>query len=284
MLETLRATGQPAAGATGFVFSDPATNTALYDSYAAALRTVAQAQGLNLCVSVLGTGTAVTNYATGTTVETSLEDPNATTAHTNAIAAAPTSAGVTGGVLGGSLVSIGLPLQPVTGIPTPATPYSPDPATAAWIAGIEAFAITTAQAFDPAEDPERRLLGQPRDSELLAHAIWDESVNTWNVSPDDILILEAQFGIYGSLPVLVMYFENSYILIDGVNGLVSGPFADTVPYDPVPLLEGSVSTALYITVTSPADSDAANTHTDARSNLVMRISFLGSCQQALRQR
>ncbi|MFI4893376.1 MAG: hypothetical protein ACIAQ0_08090, partial [Phycisphaerales bacterium JB058] len=161
-----------------------------------------------------------------------------TTAHTNAIAAAPTSAGVTGGVIGGSLVSIGLPLQPVTGVPAQATPYAPDPGTAAWIAGIEAFAMTTALTFDPADDPERRLLGQPRDSELLAHAIWDESVNTWGVSPDDILMLEAEFGIYGSLPMLVVYFDDSYILVDGTNGIVSGPFADTVPYDPIPLLEG----------------------------------------------
>ncbi len=238
MLETFKTTGQPATGSAGFAFTDPATNTALYDPYAAARRTVANAQGLDLCVSVLGTGTAVTNYATGTTVETSLDDPNATTAHTNAIAAAPTSAGVTGGVIGGSLVSIGLPLQPVTGVPAPATPYAPDPGTAAWIAGIEAFAMTTALSFDPADDPERRLLGQPRDSELLAHAIWDESVNTWGVSPDDILMLEAEFGIYGSLPMLVVYFDDSYILVDGTNGIVSGPFADTVPYDPIPLLEG----------------------------------------------
>ncbi len=238
MLETFKTTGQPATGSAGFAFTDPATNTALYDPYAAARRTVANAQGLDLCVSVLGTGTAVTNYATGTTVETSLDDPNATTAHTNAIAAAPTSAGVTGGVIGGSLVSIGLPLQPVTGVPAPATPYAPDPGTAAWIAGIEAFAMTTALSFDPADDPERRLLGQPRDSELLAHAIWDESVSTWGVSPDDILMLEAEFGIYGSLPMLVVYFDDSYILVDGTNGIVSGPFADTVPYDPIPLLEG----------------------------------------------
>lgn len=238
MLETFNTTGQPATGSAGFAFTDPATNTALYDPYAAARRTVANAQGLDLCTSGIGTGTAVANYATGSTVETSLDDPNATTAHTNAIASAPTSAGVSGGVIGGSLVSIGLPLQPVTGIPAPATPYAPDPGTAAWIAGIEAFAMTTALSFDPADDLERRLLGQPRDSELLAHAIWDESVNTWGVNPDDILLLEAEFGIYGSLPMLVVYFADNYILVDGTNGIVSGPFADTVPYDPIPLLEG----------------------------------------------
>jgi hypothetical protein len=55
-------------------------------------------------------------------------------------------------------------------------------------------------------------------------------------TPDDVQVLAAAFGRFGALPVLAVWFDEGYILIDGTNGAAAGPYADGVAYDPTELL------------------------------------------------
>ena len=239
MIEDLRTTGQPAPGAETFTFSEPSANSPLFDPYAVARRTVADALGTDLCQDSLAGGEIFT-YATTATVATPLGDPLATSAHITAIEEGSATADVSVGFSGGDLVSIGLPLETVTEMPPEATAYSPDPITAAWIADVEAMTVAMAATFDPSTDVQHRLLGQPRDVEALADAVWTYSTDTWSITPDDILVLEARFGIYGSLPMLVVWYDEGYFLVDGVNGVVAGPYLEGTQFDPGDLLDGHV--------------------------------------------
>lgn len=234
MIDQLKTTGQPATVAGTFSFTNAAANSPLFDPYPAMRRTVNATLGNGFCWAVPN-GTVV-NYASTSTIASPLSDTPATINHFNAIVDASQTGDVTFGFTGNDLVSQGIPIQPVSGTPTPATPYVADAATMQWIGGIESHAVGVAATFVDADDVTNRLTGALRDVHHLANSVYTRSVSVWGEEPNDIRFLEVNFGLFGSLPILAVWFDDGYFLMDGTNGIVSGPFLDGVAYDPTELL------------------------------------------------
>ena len=234
MIDQLKTTGQPATVAGTFSFTNAAANSPLFDPYPAMRRTVNATLGNGLCWAVPN-GTVV-NYASTSTIASPLSDTPATVNHFNAIVDASQTDDVTFGFTGNDLVSQGIPVAPVSGTATPAASYTPDAVTSAWIFNIESHTIGEAISFQPATDVSNRLLGVARDVDILAYSIWEHTYAVLGQEPDDIVRLEATFGLFGSLPVLAVWYGEGYFLVDGTNGLVSGPYLDGTPYNAVELL------------------------------------------------
>lgn len=234
MILELKSTGQPAEGADAFAFTIPAANSPLFDPYLAYQRTISSVLDTEpICPQPTDPQIAI--YADEDTIANPLSDAEATTNHLMAIFNEST-AETSFSVVDGQLVSQGLPVVPAEGSLTPATPFTPSPERAAWIDEIEWHAIQAAAGFDPLDDIRARLLGQPRNAEKLALSIWLHAAESLDEPPDEIRGLRAAFGLYGALPMLAVFFDEGYILIDGVYGTVSGPFDESQPYDPAPHL------------------------------------------------
>jgi hypothetical protein len=232
MYKTLKTTGQPHAGAAGFLYTDPLANTPMFDAILASQRTVSGTLTFEEACPV-ATPVQIALHAGDGTISNDLTDTEATINHLDAALGAE---GVTVSVEGGQLVSQGLPPEPVSGDPVPAQVFVPTPERAAWIADIEWHTLQTTATQNPADDAANLLLGLPTNAQQLAWSIWDHLFDTQQDEPDEIRVLKAEFGIYGALPVLEITFDQGFILIDGLTGEAFGPYADGQPYDPIPLL------------------------------------------------
>ena len=235
MLQTLQQTGQPAPGAGAFAFTPLEANSTLFDPFLAAQRTVGSALAAqNDCIEV--TGAQAVDFVSTQTIASPTSDADATVNHLTTIAAASQSTTVTIELVGGNLVSQGIPSASVTGMPATAIPFTPDAQTAQWIAAIELHAIQFTAGQNPAADIKNRLLGLPTNAQLLADSIWDFTILNLAAPPEDMRELRAAFGIYGSLPIIEIDFDAGYILIDSITGQAAGPFTDDQPFDAVQLL------------------------------------------------
>ena len=232
MYKTLKTTGQPHAGAAGFLYTDPQANTPLFDAILASQRTVSGTLNFDEACPV-ATPVQIALHAGNGTISNDLTDTEATINHLDAALGAE---GVTVSVEGDQLVSQGMPPEPVSGTPIPAQAFVPTPERAAWIADIEWHTLQTTATQNPAEDVANTLLGLPTNAQQLAWSIWDHLFDTQHDEPDEIRVLKAEFGIYGALPVLEVTFDQGFFLIDGLTGEAFGPYSDGQPYDPIPLL------------------------------------------------
>lgn len=235
MVQSLQSTGQPDPRAASFLFSVAGANSPLFDPEFAARRTLSDAKnGDDACQTLAAT--EVIAYASYGVVATSLDDPSATLNHLAAIDEALAVGTVSLTITGGDLVSEGLPLTKESGGPLPPPVYEADTPITAWMVAIEAHAVQVAASFNPADDVKNRLLGTPRHVDQLAESIWNHSLTAMEDVPDDIIVLRATFGVYGSLPLLAVFAGDTYFLVDGVNGYADGPFKETQPFDATALL------------------------------------------------
>jgi hypothetical protein len=176
-------------------------------------------------------------YATDGTITTNLADAGTTVTHLGTVFdAAAAGEAVTFGFTADGLTSQGLPTRPVTGGSLPGQPYEASPATMAWIGAIEQMSIVMAANFDPAQDVRDRLTGRPRGVHRLAEAIWIESEAAFPGQINDVRVLLGTFGLHGALPMLAVWYEEGYFLVDATTGLADGPYPDGVAYNPVNLL------------------------------------------------
>ncbi len=243
MYDTLRKTGTPAAGAATFSFSDPAMNTPLFSVLAAAKRTVSAVTGVAPCNPVNGTpiteeGGNVTSWMTSNIVATNwAEDPQATS---SLIQSATLDPNATLTVSGTSLQAANLSATAVVGAPIAATYASVGSNTLAWIGDFTVASMAHAATLNTNDNARRLLLGLPRTVD--ESETWTRRWGVEHGKSFGTYQINATFGRFGSLPLIVLAVgmgnqpENFYLLIDGANGYVDGPFVSGTNIDARPLL------------------------------------------------
>ncbi len=149
-------------------------------------------------------------------------NPNGTAVHTGKIASAPP--GATWWMDGPLLISTGLPWASVSGANPAATPAgSLSPETQAAIEKLMGVGPIIAAASAGVSEAQKMLTGEASQADrfqtgvvtLLADGGWTGDV--WRV--------DAEFGVFGSLPLVGVTFSDAYVLLDSVNGNVDGPFS-----------------------------------------------------------
>lgn len=164
----------------------------------------------------------VAAYSNGTLISTSMSEPTPTINHLSAIIVSDETIQVS--VVDGTLSSVGLGVQPVQGDTPYASPVNPPPFEA-WMDDLSSLAVSLTAVFDPAMDVKYALLGEPSNAERLRAelASWlaiellnDDNLGTY--------VLHGMFGQFGALPIVVVVYENGYLLLDAVDGTMVGPF------------------------------------------------------------
>lgn len=228
--------GEPATGAQDFSFTHSEANSPLFQPYVAYMRTLAKIKGgedVQYFGHIVGPAD-VAAYSEGTVISTSMSEPAPTINHLSAIIASNDS--VQSSVTEGTLSSVGLGVQPVESGTPYVSPMDP-PEYEAWMDDLALLASNLAAAHDPTEDVGHMLLGEPTNAERLR-----ASLDSWLSAqhPDDMWIgthlIHGMFGQFGALPVIIVYFQEGYLLLDGVDGTMVGPFLHDDDLDLLPLL------------------------------------------------
>lgn len=242
--------GAPATGATTFTFSDPRLNSPLFSPRSAAVRTAAVATTGSAdytCVdetdlaATTSTGilaNQVRSYMLSGLIVTGVStDPLGTEAHAEAIvgAQAAGSTTVVASVQGDTLVSYGLPATTAQGGPV----GSPIPATElelAWMGPLNAMTLGWAVQLRAEATQANRstLLGVQGYLSEFKQGV-DEYLAQQGLNAETYGV-EAWFGTYGSLPIVVLNYSGGFLLIDAVDGFIDGPFAPGSPIVPSALL------------------------------------------------
>lgn len=228
--------GEPAPGAEDFTFTRSEANSPLFQPYIAYVRTLAKIKGGgdSQYFGHLVSPADVAAYSSGTVISTSMSEPAPTVNHLSAIVASDDT--VQASVTEGTLSSVGLGVQPVESGTPYVSPLDP-PEFEAWMGDLASLATNVAGTLDPAMDVKHMLLGQPTNAEQLR-----ASLDSWlSVQrPDDIWIgshmIHGMFGQFGALPVIIVYYQEGYLLLDGVDGTMVGPFLHDDDVDLLPLL------------------------------------------------
>ncbi len=236
MYDTLKRTGQPAAGASTFAFSNAAMNTPLFSVLVAAKRTVGDVTGANPCNPLNGTPTTgggdsltanTLSWMTSNTVSIDLvDDPQATSSLIQAAASDPNASL---SISGSTLQATNLSATPVAGASV-APSYAPvNSNTLLWIEDLTAASVAHAATLNPNDNARRLLLGTPRTVDQV-----EAFTKTWGSAHGHDFTtyqIEATFGRYGTLPIVVVSVapeaagaDGFFLLVDGVNGMVDGPF------------------------------------------------------------
>lgn len=237
-------TGAPAESALSFTFADPTLASPLFQPLRAAKATL---EKLNIAVetpcywvTTTPTGTLVAvgdaaliqatkDYMTLGKLSTDIgQNAEGTVEHLNKIFA---SAGVQFGIEGNSLVSYGAEPEAVASAfigGVPKLDVSAGTINAIGVILGTAPAIAAA-ATSPSESIRAIHGGSSRTDDFLTQlgqALWYTEVNQVVVTR-----IDATFGAYGDLPLALVQFEDSYVLVDTTNGGVDGPFEPTSPFD-----------------------------------------------------
>ncbi|MCC5823701.1 MAG: hypothetical protein LAT64_10780 [Phycisphaerales bacterium] len=216
--------GEPAEGADAFSFTHPDANSPLFQPYVAYVRTLAKIKGggdSRFFGHLVGPAD-VAAYSDGTFVFTPTSEPAPTLNHLSAIMASggTAQASVTDGVLS----SVGLGVQPVEGGSPYVSPLDP-PEFEDWMADLASLAANTAATLDPAMDIRHMLLGEPTNAERMR-----ASLDAWLQvhRADDFglgsYVIHGMFGRFGALPVIVLSYADGYLLVDGIDGTLAGPY------------------------------------------------------------
>lgn len=248
MFWTQRTTGVPAPDAGTFAYSIPEFNSPLFSPAVAASMTVASISASGSCIGQIDEGVIVIVvdpaiesktqlYMTLGVIETSFDsEPVEVQNHILAIMEALSISDVQVWVENNKLISSGLPVEPVEALPgSPGIYGQPSPETWEHILALGSAAQAAAAELDQTSAPRRALLGLPPLAAEFEEMIvgYPRHVLGSNASTHR---LEARFGRYGSLPLLLVNFDDVFVLIDTVNGAVAGPFADESPLDASSLL------------------------------------------------
>ncbi|MBY0262463.1 MAG: hypothetical protein K2Q20_08975 [Phycisphaerales bacterium] len=153
------------------------------------------------------------------------QNPEGTQEHAGLIVAAPPGEGVIAYQDGDKLVSLNLPLKTISE-PAYAAALEFNLSTesqavlATMIASSEGWAAASA---DRASEAESLLTGAPskadRFAEIVGDFLWIADVQSATVDK-----LQAQFGLFGQLPLVHVNLSDCTVLLDPLSGNVSGPF------------------------------------------------------------
>jgi hypothetical protein len=235
--------GTPAEDAASFAFTKADMNSALFSPVRAAMSIVGEAIGQSGCATTTtiqpgGGGTIDENlvaYLTLGKITTSLANTDATTAHLTAIMNG-NNAQFT--IENNVLVSEGLTPSVIATVPGAKQYTTVSNATATWISQLGTLSPGWAAQRNFADEGKRQLLGMVSEVEVFEGQIRDWA--TVNGVELTVYRVVANFGAYGSLPIFVGVYQSGsdagFILIDGVNGEVDGPFVSGSAIDPRGLL------------------------------------------------
>jgi hypothetical protein len=157
-------------------------------------------------------------------------------AHAALILSATTAANVTTYTVNGSLVSEGLPLEPVETLnAAPEIAVNVSTATSAAINEVVSAAPNLAQKLDGCTEAQKCLTGGESKADQMASHL--RGIVSGMVSGTArVEKHEIAFGVYGSLPVCVVGFDDAYIVVDAITGAAVGPFGPLEPLAPTGLL------------------------------------------------
>ena len=227
--------GEPAEGADAFSYTHPDANSPLFQPYVAYLRTLAKIKaGDDFYFGHLVGPADVAAYSDGTLVSTSITDAMSTLNHLSAIS---TSAGtVQVSTVDGDLNSTGLGVEPAEGVEAYVSPLDP-PGYEDWMMDLASLAASVSATLNPGMDVRHMLLGEPTNAEWMRTQLdaWLQAERS-----DDIglgsYVIHAAFGKFGALPIIVIIYSDGYLLVDGMNGTVSGPYLYEDEIDAISLL------------------------------------------------
>jgi len=230
-----------------FKFTDPALNTPLFNPARAVRPTLEQLKLVSTLdcdgVTVLTPGfgnAAIANSFRQAMSEWKLTTDSSTNAsgtaiHMNLITSAPAGSGTTWEVIGNEVISTKLPWAGVAGVNTnPTIAPSISTSTQAAIDKLITVGSIIAAASEGISEAQSLITGQESHAtkfergvqQLLIEGGWNGT--TWRV--------DAAFGVFGSLPLVGVTFDDAFVLLDAVNGNVDGPFALTSPLNAASLL------------------------------------------------
>ena len=136
------------------------------------------------------------------------------------------------------LVSEGLTPSVATTVPGAKQYTTVSNATATWISQLGTLSPGWAAQRNFADEGKRQLLGMVSEVDEFQAEI--ESWAGLNGVDLSMYRVDANFGAYGSLPIIVGVYrsgtESGFILIDGINGQIDGPFVNGTAIDPRGLL------------------------------------------------
>lgn len=168
-------------------------------------------------------------------------------AHLALINAAPSTSNVAWGMEGVYLVSTNLPWEPLTGgNQAGQIAANIDAATLDMIGKLALTAPAIAKASKGVTQAQALITGQKSQADrfedgvvqYLADQGADASV--WRV--------DATFGVFGSLPLLGVTFDDAFVLLDATEGVLDGPFDLDSPLDATALLAQHAAYASGTTV------------------------------------
>ena len=251
MYAQLLETGVPAAGADTFAYTDLNANTPLFSPYIGYMRTLADIYAKDK--EYIGndvTPLMIVDFALNGKITTSISDPTLTINHLIAVSESQSAEAI---VEGGEVVSNGVSTKTVTS--SGSLYLSPDPAPAPqlWMNDLATYSSNLASSFNPADDIQHLLLGQPTNADDLA-----DNIQQWLEAfvPDDgdlaTYVIHSAFGKFGALPVVVISYEDGYLFANGMSGVVSGPYHNDDELDTTPLLN---NTPQFVTNTSFGNID-----------------------------
>jgi len=234
--------GTPAEDAASFAFTKADMNSALFSPVRAAMSIVGEAIGQSGCATTTiqpgGGGTIDENlvaYLTLGKITTSLANTDATTAHLTAIIN-NNDAQFT--IENNVLVSEGLTPSVIATVPGAKQYTTVSNATATWISQLGTLSPGWAAQRNFTEEGKRQLLGMVSEVDEFQAEI--ESWAGLNAVDLSVYRVDANFGAYGSLPIIVGVYrsgtDSGFILIDGINGQIDGPFVNGTAIDPRGLL------------------------------------------------
>jgi len=245
-------TGTSATGAVTFQFTDARMNSPLFSPLSAAVRTAAMATTGDVSTTCLEAwqlvdgapasnklAPVVRSYMLERKISTNPSlDPDAATAHLLAVNTAQKNGyNVILTTEGNDLVSYGLPETAIPAFLAGEGVYADiDVAEAEWLGALAAATPGIAAQIDHSTANRRQLLGGKTvlaefqllvNGFLTAHG-YDADVTTFPI--------EAWFGAYGSLPILMAISDDGFVLIDATTGAMDGPFVPGSVVDPSNLL------------------------------------------------
>jgi hypothetical protein len=266
-------TGVSATGAGSFTFSTPEMNSPLYSPVREARAVVGLATGIGQCdlggVKTLSPAAAqsLSLYFAEGQIATDLSDTEATVSHIEAVLNDPIASF---SISGTSLISQGIsPPVAVGGMSSGSTTYAVvGNDVHLLLDGLESAVLNYASGIDSSQDHKRLLQGHARKVDLVEQFAEQWCLqNGFNLRTYQV---EVHFAKYGALPVVVGVFtraqSSGFVLIDGVNGALAGPFVSRSRIDPTSLLSAhsayiTGSDFAVINVSTGCESPVADTRT-----------------------
>lgn len=234
----------------GFTFTNPAMAGHLFNPLRGARKTLetvavltpSQCDALRPSISDPGVideeiATAFRDVMIGNQITTDADtNPQGTYQHAMLIVSAAPDGGLVVQVNGNQLISIGLPLEALTEPPANSVlNYTLTPEAAQAVFSLFNAGAQWAAESGTVTESTKLITGQPSRADVFAEKVRTMLTGTLSLA-EPVEVFYASFGVYGELPFVFVPLPGAYVLMDPVNGNLSGPFVRTSPIDPTGLL------------------------------------------------